>query len=304
MKSIFVCLIFFCLILTNKIKAQTFFESTGGKTSVYLPIGGLVRVNTTARSVKIGYYFNRSDRNIVFGIDASGKSNNGFAPIVSNKKLSPEAHLNFNLGLKNVTTNNSNPSHYDYLNIRVGVGAARYRLLNPGLPYKRQIHLKSFIKFNVGTSYNYLLHGNMIFGIYAGYNRTNNISRLPRLTIKETTQIGTAPNGKTVRTAKTEYTVWEGTFKTINEGVLYLDYVYIPDFLNNRIALSAYSRSMFSRLPDITNAGFGLYFNRKGNPLKIIGGLIYQFDDLFNAAGSSSSLVHRGTLGLVVGYNF
>jgi hypothetical protein len=302
MKLAFTCFLFFCLVLTENIKAQTFFEGTGGKTSLNLPLGGLVRVNTADRSLKIGYYFNRSDKNIVFGIDVSGKSNNGFAPIVSNKKLSPEAHLNFNVGFKNVTTNDSHPSRYDYLNIKAGVGAARYRLLNPQLSYNEQIYMKSFTKFNLGISYNYLLNGKMIFGIYGGYERTNNISRLPQLTIKETTVVGNS--GESTRTAETEYTVWEGPFKALNSGVMYLDYVYIPDFLNNRIALSAYSRSMFSSIHNITNGGFGLYFNRKGQPLKIIGGLIYEFDDLFNAAGSATSLVHRGTIGLVAGYNF
>jgi hypothetical protein len=285
-------------------KAQTFFEDIQGRTSINLPIGGLARINTADRSIKIGYYYNRSDKNIVFGLDVSGKSNNGFAPIVSNKKLSPEAHINFNVGFKNIATNHTQPSGYDYLNIKVGIGAAQYRLLNPQLPYNRQISGKSFTKANAGVSYNYFLHGNMVFGIYAGYERTNNISRLPRLTIRETTKIGTNPGGETARSTKAEYTVWVGSFKALNEGRLYLDYVYIPDFLNDRIALSAYSRSIFSSIANITNGGFGLYFNQKGNPLKIIGGLIYEFDDLFNAAGSHTSLSRRGTLGLVVGYNF
>jgi hypothetical protein len=302
MKFAFTCLLFFCLIMTKKMKAQTFFEGTGGKTSINLPLGGLVRINTADRSLKIGYYYNRSDKQIVFGIDASGKSNNGFAPIVSSKKLSPDAHINFNVGLKNVATSDLQPSRYDYLNIKAGIGAAHYLLLNPQLSYNKQIHGKSFIKANLGVSYNYLLNGKMIFGIYAGYERSNNISRLPQLTIKETTKVGV--KGANTRTAETEYTVWKGSFKTLNEGVMYLDYVYIPDLLSDRIALSAYSRSMFSSIHNITNGGFGLYFNRKGKPLRIIGGLIYEFDDLFNAAGASTSLVHRGTLGLVAGYNF
>ena len=91
--------------ITANANAQTFFESVGGQTSIYLPLGGLARLNTTASSLKIGYYYNRSDKDIVFGIDASGQSNNGFTPLVTNKKLSPEANINVNLGFKNISTN-------------------------------------------------------------------------------------------------------------------------------------------------------------------------------------------------------
>lgn len=304
MKSILKYLLFFVIyfFITANVKAQTFFESVGGQTSIYLPLGGLARLNTTATSLKIGYYYNRSDQDVVFGIDASGRSNNGFAPLVNNRELSPEANINVNLGFKNVSTDDSNHSGYDYLNIRVGIGTAQYRLIDVDAPFEQQISSDSFTSVNVGASYNYLHNGNMIFGAFAGYDRTSNIFSLNRIAVKQSTPIANA-NG-TVRTAESEFTVWQGQLEPVDQFSLYLDYVFIPDFLSNRIALSAYSRSFFNDVINTTNGGFGVYVNREGNPLKIVGGLIYEFSDLFNAGDSDASLGDRGTLGIVAGYNF
>ncbi|WP_157482365.1 hypothetical protein [Geofilum rubicundum] len=37
--------------------AQPFFEDTGGHSSVLLPVGDVVRLNTADNSLKLGYYF-------------------------------------------------------------------------------------------------------------------------------------------------------------------------------------------------------------------------------------------------------
>lgn len=305
MKPVAIYLVFFVLGLsvTTDVSAQTFFEDARGETSLRLPVGGMIRINTTAKSLKMGYYYNRSDRNIVVGVDASGISNNGLAPLVTHKALSPEAHISFNLGLKNLSTDESMLSGYDYLNLRVGIGAAHYRLIDASAPFGQQISSRSFNKVNIGLSYNYYLNGNMIFGAYAGYDRTNNISTLSELTIKETIITGTAANGAT-RTAETEYTAWEGPFRSLDQLSLFFDYVYIPDFLSNRVALSVYSRSRFNRIHHMTNGGVGLYLNREGEPLRMVGGLIYEFEDLFNVREPGTPLGEKGTLGIVLGYHF
>lgn len=288
----------------NNAKAQAFFEDTEGKSSINLPIGGIARINTADKSLKFGYYYERSDKDVVFGLDASGKSNNGIAPLVSSKKLCPEAKFNFNLGFKNISTGDSNPSAYDYLNIKFGIGAAKYKLLDVNATFEQQITSESFNKINFGLSYNYLLNGNMIFGIYVGYDKTNNISSLEKLTIKETTINSTDSTGTIVRTSESEYTAWKGQFKSIDQFSLYLDYVYIPDFINNRVALSVYLRSGFNSENNITNVGLGIYLNKECEPLKIVGGIIYEVQDLFDAKDVGSSLGKRGTLSLIVGYNF
>jgi hypothetical protein len=299
--------IFFILnfyLTTQWLCAQTFFEDAEGKSSINLPVGGIVRINTSDESLKFGYYYNRSDKNVVFGLDAGGKSNNGLAAIFSSEKLSPEATVNFNLGLKNISTDDSNPSGYDYLNIKFGIGAAKYKLINVDNNFEQQIKSESFNKINFGISYNYYLNGNMIFGIYGGYDKTNNISGLSKLNIKESASVSTDSNGSIVRTSEIEYTAWKGELKTINQFSLFLDYVYIPDFLNNRVAISLYSRSSFNSTLNQTNGGIGVYFNQKDEPLKIVGGIIYEFEDLFDANKSGTSFGKRGTLGIVAGYNF
>lgn len=305
MKLIATYLLFIALYLlsvTTDVQAQTFFEDAQGTTSIHLPVGGIVGVNTTGTSLKMGYYYNRSDRDIVVGVDASAISNNGLAPLMTNKELSPEARISVNLGLKNVSTGDAMPSGYDYLNLRIGIGAAQYRTMDVNAPFEQQISTRSFNKVNVGMSYNYYLNGNMIFGAYAGYDRTNNISTLTELTIRET--ITTAEADGTTRTAQVAYTAWEGTFRTVDQFSLFLDYVYIPDFLSNRVAFSVYSRSRFNRINNMTDGGLGLYVNKEGEPLKIVGGLIYEFADLFGVRDTGAPLGERGMLGIVLGYHF
>ncbi len=292
-----------CSFIAGTAKAQTFFEDAQGQSSIALPLGGIARLNTTASSLKIGYYYNRSDKDVVLGVDASGISNNGFAPLVSGRELSPEANINFNLGFKNVSTDDSNLSGFDYLNIRLGTGTARYMLIDTDVTFEQQIRSETFTGVNLGVSYNYYHNGNMIFGVFGGYDRTNNIFSLNQLAIKDTTPIATNSDG-IVRTAESEFTAWEGQLEPVDQFSLFLDYVYIPDFFSNRLAFSVYSRSNFNDILNSTNGGFGFYLNKDGEPLKIVGGLIYQFNDLFNAGDADTSLGERGTIGIVAGYNF
>lgn len=295
---------FFFFCITNDLLAQTFFEDAKGKTSIFLPIGGNVRINTSDEILKFAYFHKRSDKDVFFGIDAKGKSNNGIAPLFSSEKLSPEAAINFNLGFQNLAVKESDLSNYDLINFRIGFNAANYKILSADTVYTNQINKQNFTGLNAGVSYNYFLNGNMIFGLYGGYDKTNNLSSLSKITVNESTNLGVDSLGTTSRTTEDSYTAWKGEYKLIDQFSIYLDYVFIPDFLDNRIALSLYSRSGFNSEFNKTNAGFGIYFNEKDNPTKVIGGLIYEFEDIFDAKKSDSSLGKRGTLGIVLGYNF
>lgn len=286
------------------VSAQPFFEDAAGNSSILLPVGGVVRLNTVDNSLKLGYYYQRSDKDIVLGMDASGKSYGGLASLWKDEKLSTSAKVNFNVGYKNVTTSDDNPGRYDFLSVRIGLGAAKYLMINPSNSYSEQVYYEAFNPFSMGVAYNYLLNGHMIFGLYGSYDKTTNIDALPQLTVKETTSLGVNGSDATVRSSESEYRAWAGELRKVDQFSLYLDYVYIPGFLEGRLALSCYSRSGFNSVQALTNGGFGLYLNQKDNPLKIVGGIIYEFQDLLNEGNSDSSLGERGTLGLVVGYHF
>jgi hypothetical protein len=284
--------------------AQPFFEDAAGKSSILLPVGGIVRLNTADNSLKLGYYFQRSDKDLVFGMDASGKSYGGFASLWSDDQLSTAANVNFIAGYKNVTTSDDRPGRYDFLSVRISLGASKYLMISPGNAYSQQVSYESFNPFSMGLAYNYLLNGNMVFGLYGSYDKTTNLGALPQLTVKETTVLGSNAANTISRTAEKEYAAWAGELKKVDQFSLYLDYVYIPDFLEGRLALSCYSRSSLNASQNNTNGGFGLYLNQKDNPLKIVGGIIYEFQDLLDEGGADTSLGERGTLGLVVGYHF
>lgn len=292
------------LLGTAVLNAQPFFEDAAGNSSILLPVGGVVRLNTADNSLKLGYYYQRSDQDLVFGMDVSGKSYGGFAALWNDEKLSTAAKVNFNVGYKNLTTSDEQPDRYDFLSVRIGLGASKYLMINPDNAYTQQVYYETFNPFSLGIAYNYLLNGNMIFGLYGSYDKTSNLGSLPYLTVKETTGLGMNGTNTTYRTSEVEYSAWAGELKKVNQFALYLDYVYIPDFLEGRVALSCYSRSAFNSLQNNTNGGFGIYLNQKDNPLKIVGGIIYEFQDLLDEGGSDTSLGERGTLGLVVGYHF
>jgi hypothetical protein len=295
-----------CLAITVEVrlKAQPFFEDARGRASIHLPLGGIARINTAEESLKFGYYYNRSDKDLVFGMDVSGRSTNGLASIFSDEKLHPEATLNFNLGLKNISTDISTLSGFDYLHFRLGIGTAKYTLINIENTFEQQISSETFNKINIGLSYNYFLNGNMIFSVYGGYDKTNNINELRRINIIESSIISADPAGTIMRSSEVQYTAWRGNLNRVNQFSLFFDYVYIPDFINNRVAFSVYSRSGFNNNLSKTNGGFGVYFNKEGEPLKIIGGLIYELDDLFDAGKTGTTLGKRGIIGIVAGYNF
>lgn len=299
---VIVSVLFICSPST--LLAQTFFEDAKGKTSIFLPIGGNVRINTSDESLKFAYFNKRSDKDVFFGLDAKGKSNNGIAPLVSSEKLSPEAVINLNIGFRNLLVKENDSSSYDIINFRIGFSAANYKILSNNLVYGKQISKENFTGVNVGLSYNYFLNGNMILGLYGGYEKTNNLSNLSKITIKESTVLEVDSMGTTTRVIEDSYTAWKGEYNLVNQFSLYIDYVFIPDFLDNRMALSIYSRSGFNSGLNKTNTGLGFYFNEVDNPTKVVGGLIYEFEDIFNARKSENTLGERGTLGLVLGYNF
>lgn len=90
----------------------------------------------------------------------------------------------------------------------------------------------------------------------------------------------------------------------LDQFSLFLDYVYLPDFFSNRVAFSVYARNSFNSNYNTANGGLGIYLNKEGEPLRIIGGIIYEFEDLLDNKEADTPLGERGTLGIVLGYNF
>lgn len=303
-KQILILLIF--ISGTILVKGQTLFEDTKGESSVNLPSGGKVMINTADANLKCSYFYsdiNDTDKFVrTVGIDLMGKSNDGFAQIFSGTKISPSASIKLNFGIMSLLFPRES-SNYDYLNIAVGYRGAKYKLYNPINSFENQITKENFSGLSFDIGYNILITGNFLFAASFGYYQSNNISSLDQLEITEETSYNDSTL-HTKRTTTNKYSVWEGEYKKENFYNLKTDFIYFPEFLNHRFGLSLHTRTNLNQDNTPINAGFGVYFLKEGDPTKVYGGLIYDFDDIFDFQKAKTNLVSRGNFGIVLGYNF
>ena len=175
-------------------------------------------------------------------------------------------------------------------------------LFNPNKAFQDQIENKPFSGFTAGLSYNFLYKGSVLFAAAAEFKQSNNISELPQMDLSEET-IYSDSASNTSRTSTKNYSVWKGEYELRDYFNLKGDIIYFPDFFNNRIALAGFWR-MKKYKKAVHNLGFGIYFTEDGTPGKILGGIVFEFDDISNIQDTAVNITSNLTFGIIAGYNF
>jgi hypothetical protein len=78
---------------------------------------------------------------------------------------------------------------------------------------------------------------------------------------------------------------------------------YLVYALEN-IAIGSFYRGGFGGEFASQNMGFGIYFGHQDAPSKILTGIVYQVNDVFNQLGKENSFQKRSSLSLIAGYTF
>src|SRR5688572_995511 len=79
---------------------QSIFEDREGLSAIHLLDGGTIRLNTADASIKMSYMDKISSRDFFYGLDVSGKTNDGIMSFISDGNISPGAKINSNFGFK------------------------------------------------------------------------------------------------------------------------------------------------------------------------------------------------------------
>lgn len=148
-----------------------------------------------------------------------------------------------------------------------------------------------------------------IFGASVTFGERTNIDKLTKQTIydeitvynQDSTRSRVLQSEEKQAYANNEFMA-HNSFLNIN-----VDYVFFPRQLKNTLGISAFYR--FRSLKDHTrihSPGLGFYLTQAaaGMPENISGGLVWQFNDLFNGRDKDNSAFERSVVSLIVGYTF
>jgi hypothetical protein len=91
--------------------------------------------------------------------------------------------------------------------------------------------------------------------------------------------------------------------KSMTYSTLNVDWGIYPRVFNNRILIAAHWRSKFIDENSHTNLGAGIYLAKEKAPGKIIGGINFLVNDVFNQMNQASSVINRASVNLVLGVN-
>jgi hypothetical protein len=135
---------------------------------------------------------------------------------------------------------------------------------------------RHFYGFSVLPTYNIFLnapHANLLLGIAAGINKTNNVANLTSLSLTTTVFSGSSSTAITK-----QQTVYEGSYATAIGFPLYSDFVVIPNKVP-WLSFDAFMRSNLASTNRFAEGGLGLFLAQPGKADKVLGGLSLGWKD-------------------------
>ncbi|GAB3983487.1 hypothetical protein GCM10028806_56750 [Spirosoma terrae] len=85
---------------------------------------------------------------------------------------------------------------------------------------------------------------------------------------------------------------------------LNIDYAVFPFKNYGYISIAVYGRGQLWGYQPTQKAGIGIFVGQQGAPTKIVAGIAYQVNDIFNAVSDEPTFLKRTGVNLVAGFNF
>ena len=278
---------------------QTIFEDRKGSSAIFLPKGGIFKLNTADASLKLSYVDKLTSEAFFYGFDISGKTNNGILPLITNGDISPGARINGILGIQKLFKS------IDWLSgwvvLKLGYEGTSFKLFNPGVSFTQQINKVPFSSFNSQLSFNLAIWGNKLLAVSVGYQKANNYEDLTAVDLKETkTIIDSASN--TIRTYENNSKVRIGDYKVFDLMPINVDFFWTPND-NPRIGFYHYWRTNINLTDNTSTNGFGsgIYLLKEHSLLSAVAGIVFEIKDVSKLKdGFKDNFI----VNFVVGYNF
>lgn len=326
--------IFLLPLVTFKVYAQSFepiFEDAEGKTSIIAP-RGFFGINTANSSLRFQYFYARSaspdpkDPKLVgkwnrfyCGANVVGSAEGGIANLFSNGNFNPGTSADLLLGHRSLffgtvdrrDRTGETVKYYfgdrkvaiqDWLTLRLGVKAAKYKLYDPSQPFNQQLSSELFRGRTLQLAYTLLFNGVTSIGASWDISKVNNIEDLTPVKFKQQMTLAD-PTGQVKRVFDQEINAYSGSYQTSTFHTYSLDFVRL---LVSNASSTRYAFHLFGRLvarggEDIYKAGAGFYAFPKG---KLFGGVFVQSNDLANKVLDESDFFKRLEIGLTVKFVF
>jgi hypothetical protein len=276
---------------------QSLFEDKKGNSAIFLPFGGTFRLNTADASLKLSFVNRVSTKKLFYGLDISGKTNDGITNLISKGDISAGTKINGIVGLQELF-HKSNLLD-GWLTLKVGYEGANFKLFNPDLVFGKQTQNTSFNTFTSSLSLNIKIGGTKLLAASVGYQKANNYDDLDDLELTDKKTI-LDPLTNTTRSSEKKIKVKVGDYATFDQIPLNLDFFWVPNN-TNRIGLYHYWRGTFTNSNFTNGFGSGLYLLKKNNPLSSIAGIVFEVTDISKL---NDGFGKNFTINFVVGFNF
>lgn len=327
----------FCILLALSQKAisqklEPIFEDAEGKTSIITP-RGFFGINTANSSIRLQYFYTKSaspnpkdptlrgrENRFYFGINVAGTATGGVTNLFSEGNFTPGTSADLFLGhrslffspldrsrndtdiIKTYRLAGKGVTINDWLTLRTGVQAARYRLYDASRPFNEQVSTESFRGYLAQLAYTVLFNGRTSVGLSYDISKINNIGSLAPVKFKQQT-VRTDPTGQTTRTFEQEVSAYAGRFVTSTVGTLSVDVVENLFTKSGTIyAINLYGRCTEPQNDAIYRAGLGFYVfpPGKSKPNRLFGGVFIESGDLTNKVSGEPDFLKRIEIGFTI----
>jgi hypothetical protein len=255
------------------------------------------------------------------GVNVAGSATGGISNLFSEGNFNPGTSVDLFLGhrslifspldrtIKNEEVKklykigNKNVTISDWLTLRTGIQAAKYKLYNPSMPFNQQISSEVFRGYLAQLAYTVLFDGRTSIGLSWDVSKVNNINSLSPTKFKQQI-VRTDPVTQATRTFEQEVNAYTGIFATSIVNTYSLDFVKNLFSESGTIyALNAYGRVMKPDDALVYRAGLGFYVFPKSKPGKrnpLFGGVFVESNDLTNKISATNNFLKRVDIGLTV----
>jgi hypothetical protein len=310
MKKITVIIIVTCLSSSlysqqtiDKKTETPVYEDTENETSIQWPNGNAFRVNTKDASAKLVFsktVNQRKSHPLIWGLDLSGKTNDGALSLFSEGRFTPGFQANGTIGwyinYDRVTPGKDTTRNISWITFKAGYEGSKLKLINTDTSFDQMIEKKTFGGGGFSLSYNVICGNNLLFGLSAGYYRKNNYGSLDEIELSQTQTFVDTTSGIT-RTTEEKIAGKTGTYKTFNQFRVQGDVFIIPV---QHLGLHGYARYRLNGESDSNvSLGVGAYLLRD-SALSSRAGIVLGFDDITHTKSASES----ATVSLIVGFSF
>ncbi|MBZ0202494.1 MAG: hypothetical protein K8I03_05710 [Ignavibacteria bacterium] len=278
---------------------QSIFEDRKDNSAIFLPYGGTFRLSTADASLKLSYVFRISNKHLYYGIDFSGKSNDGLVPLISKGDISPGARVNLNIGLKEIFTRKKDSLIDGWVNLKLGYEGSIFKLYNADSTFSNQIRKVSFNTARASLSFNFKMGGTKLIALSIGYQKVNNYEDLDEIELTDK-KIDYDSLTTVLRSFESKTKVRIGDYQTYDQFPLNLDFYWVIGE-DSRFGIYNFLRTMITNGKITNGFGTGLYLLKNASPLSSIAGIVFEVKDLSKL---KEGFDKNFTINFLIGYNF